>query len=218
MCCCYVDQCCCGCSSHKAGVIAWAIIDLIVNLVFFSGFAVLGGGAAFIWGLFIIIADICLIFGASKSNPCLMLFWMVVSMINIVLLFIALLGVIVLVILGAAILGSLFSINQACKEWAQSDENFDTSDCGNGDTAVAGGAVILAATGLYIVVMAILYIYFWVVVSSLRKKVIESGSSILPVMAQQPVFVMAPQPPGYVPQQPIAQPLQVYPAYQEEKY
>ena len=35
MCCCYVDQCCCGCTSHNTGVMIWAIIDALLNLAYF---------------------------------------------------------------------------------------------------------------------------------------------------------------------------------------
>ena len=89
MCCCFVAQCCCGCTSLKQGVITWAIIDALVNLGMII-FAVSAAGATYVnwWGVLVLVADILLAFGAHNSNTGLMLVWMIVMMINIVILFI----------------------------------------------------------------------------------------------------------------------------------
>ena len=89
MCCCFVTQCCCGCTDLKVGVIIWAIIDAIINLSL-TIFALTAAGAKYTnwWGVLVLVVDIILAIGAHTSNTGLMLVWQVVMMINIVILFI----------------------------------------------------------------------------------------------------------------------------------
>ena len=89
MCCCFVDQCCCGCTDLKVGVIIWAIIDAIINLSLIV-FIVTAAGAKFVnwWGVVVMLVDFILAIGAHLSNTGLILVWQVVMMINIVILFI----------------------------------------------------------------------------------------------------------------------------------
>ena len=89
MCCCFVTQCCCGCTDLKVGVIIWAIIDAIINLSL-TIFALTAAGAKYTnwWGFLVLVVDIILAIGAHTSNTGLMLVWQVVMMINIVILFI----------------------------------------------------------------------------------------------------------------------------------
>ena len=89
MCCCFVTQCCCGCTSLKVGVMVWAIIDALVNL-FMIIFAVTSAGAKFVnwWGILVLVVDFVLAIGAHLENTGLMLVWQIVMMINIVILFI----------------------------------------------------------------------------------------------------------------------------------
>ena len=89
MCCCFVTQCCCGCTSLKVGVMVWAIIDALVNL-FMIIFAVTTAGAKLVnwWGILVLVVDFVLAIGAHLENTGLMLVWQIVMMINIVILFI----------------------------------------------------------------------------------------------------------------------------------
>ena len=89
MCCCFVTQCCCGCTDLKVGVIIWAIIDAIINLSL-TIFALTAAGAKYTnwWGVLVLVVDFILAIGAHTSNTGLMLVWQVVMMINIVILFI----------------------------------------------------------------------------------------------------------------------------------
>ena len=98
MCCCYVTQCCCGCTNLKVGVIIWAIIDAIINLSWTSLtiFALTAAGAKYTNWLgvlvthfvLLLVVDFILAIGAHTSNTGLILVWQVVMMINIVILFI----------------------------------------------------------------------------------------------------------------------------------
>ena len=92
MCCCFVTQCCCGCTDRKVGVIIWAIIDAIIQLSWtgLNIFALTAAGAKYTnwWGVLVLVVDIILAIGAHTSNTGLMLVWQVVMMINIVILFI----------------------------------------------------------------------------------------------------------------------------------
>ena len=96
MCCgCRVGQCCCGCTDHKTGVLIWAIIDVVFQILYFvlviSSGAELGPTINYwgTWPIIVFVADILLAFGAYKSSTGLMVLWLVVMMIQIVLLSIA---------------------------------------------------------------------------------------------------------------------------------
>ena len=99
MSCCYVTQCCCGCTNLKVGVIIWAIIDAIINLSWTSLtiFALTAARSATVarWlgvlvthFVLLLVVDFILAIGAHTSNTGLILVWQVVMMINIVILFI----------------------------------------------------------------------------------------------------------------------------------
>ena len=90
MCCgCYVQSCCCNCASLKTGVIIWAIIDMIFNMAAFGGMAFftrfeMDIPKPLFWSLVVIFADLGLSIGAYTSNLCMIVFWMIITMINIV--------------------------------------------------------------------------------------------------------------------------------------
>ena len=77
MCCggCRVGQCCCGCTDHKTGALIWAIIDVVLQILYFvlviSSGAELGPTINY-WGIIVFVADILLAFGAYKSSTGLM--------------------------------------------------------------------------------------------------------------------------------------------------
>ena len=85
MCCCYVDQCCCGCTDTKTGVGIWAVIDLVLNVGFLIFLGVTAGiGGPQIWNLLLIVADVLLAIGVFMRNPIpgLMLFWYTTSFLS----------------------------------------------------------------------------------------------------------------------------------------
>ena len=98
MCCCFVTQCCCGCTDRKVGVIIWAIIDAIIQLSWtgLNIFALTAAGAKYttyqwlgvIFFVVVMVADFILAIGAHTSNTGLILVWQVGMMNNIVILFI----------------------------------------------------------------------------------------------------------------------------------
>ena len=167
MCCCFVTQCCCGCTNLKVGVIIWAIIDAIINLSL-TIFALTAAGAKYTnwWGVLVLVVDFILAIGAHTSNTGLILVWQVVMMINIVILFIMWMVVPIHGVKAVA------------------------------DTGIGTG-VIVTIIGI-ILVLPVAYLYWWIVVYSLRSRIMEMEMQILPV--QQPVvLVPATQqlPPGY---------------------
>ena len=91
MCCCYLQSCCCNCASLKTGVVIWAIFDMIFNMSIYAvvSFATRTENLVktpFSWGLVIILADLGLSCGAYSENICIVVFWQVVYMINIIVL------------------------------------------------------------------------------------------------------------------------------------
>jgi len=220
MCCCYVDQCCCGCTSHNTGVMIWAIIDALLNLAYFvMGLQSIGVGGPHLWSLLVIIADILLAIGAHTSNTGLMIFWLVVMMISIILLFIGLLLVIIAVLVGAAWLGAVQSAGCNDVEKALSGHGFNTNAAGC-DEVVGIGSGILIGTAIVAFILPVVSIYFWIVVNSLRKRILESRAMVMPMIIQQPAFVN--QGPMVQFQQPIttAPPpgYNMDPGYDPEKY
>ena len=79
-CSCHVQACCCNYASLKTGVIIWAIIDMHLTR-FEIGMEVPN---EFYWMTVVIFADLCLLIGAYTSNLCMIIFWLVIRMINIV--------------------------------------------------------------------------------------------------------------------------------------
>jgi len=214
----------------------WAILDALMNLSYFvMGFNSIGVGGPHLWSMLVILADILLAIGAHTSNTGLMVFWQVIMMISIILLFVGLIFVIIAVLIGAAFLGlSSTTCDQLTsgsfgQDFSQSLNNigqsgnlnnldldfnnlgFDEISGGSNDCSNAAGGLL----GLIIVVavmafiMPIISIYFWIVVNSLRKKIVESRAHVLPMQAhpqafmagnQQPVMIQQPMamaPPGY---------------------
>ena len=98
MCCgCRVFQCCCGCTDLKTGVLIWAIIDAVFEIIFVIGSVASVGSTFNYWGIIVFLADIGLAIGAYKSNTGLMLAWLVVMMIQIVVISV-LIGVVPIVV------------------------------------------------------------------------------------------------------------------------
>ena len=96
MSCCYVTQCCCGCTNLKVGVIIWAIIDAIINLSLtcLTIFVLTEAGVKFnecwpaFWWFGAALNDFFLVIGVHISHTGLIQLWQVDMMINIVILFI----------------------------------------------------------------------------------------------------------------------------------
>jgi len=214
----------------------WAILDALMNLSYFvMGFNSIGVGGPHLWSMLVILADILLAIGAHTSNTGLMVFWQVIMMISILLLFVGLIFVIIATLIGAAFLGLSTntcdqlingSFGQSLNNIGQSDnlnnlqldldfnnlgQQFDEFSGGSNDCsdAVEAGVGIVIVVAVMAFIMPIISIYFWIVVNSLRKKIVESRGHVLPMQAhpqafmagnQQPVMIQQPMtmaPPGY---------------------
>ena len=91
MCCCYLRSCCCNCASLKTGVVIWAIFDMIFNMSIYAIVSFVTRTenlvkTPFSWGLVIILADLGLSCGTYSENICIVVFWQVIYMINIIVL------------------------------------------------------------------------------------------------------------------------------------
>ena len=70
----------------------------------------------------------------------------------------------------------------------------DLCNAAKDNTGIAMG--VLVVIGVFIVTLPLIYLYWWIVVNSLRKRIVEDKRQILPV--QQPVvFATTQQPPPY---------------------
>ena len=169
--------------------------------------------------MLVILADILLAIGAHTSNTGLMVFWLVIMMISIILLFVCLIFVTISVLIGAAFLGlssttcdQLTSgsfgqdLSQSLNNIGQSDnlnnlqldldfnnlgQQFDqfsggSNDCSNAAGGLLGALIVFAVMAF---IMPIISIYFWIVVNSLRKKIVESRAHVLPMQAHPQAFM-----------------------------
>ena len=82
--CCHTDQCCCGCTDQRTGMIIAGAIDLVMHLIFAVLLVAFVNPFNAIWSIVLIISDILLIIGASTRNSGCLIAYMVISMINIV--------------------------------------------------------------------------------------------------------------------------------------
>ena len=165
--------------------------------------------------MLVILADILLAIGAHTSNTGLMVFWQVIMMISILLLFVGLIFVIVAVLIGAAFLGLSTTtcdqlingdFGQSLNNIGQSDnlnnlqldldfnnlgQQFDEFSGGSNDCSYAAeaGVGILIVGAVMAFIMPIISIYFWIVVNSLRKKIVESRAHVLPMQAHPQAFM-----------------------------
>ena len=152
--------------------------------------------------MLVILADILLAIGAHTSNTGLMVFWQVIMMISILLLFVGLFFVIIAVLLGAAFLGLSTttcdgSFGQSLNNIGQSDNfnnlqlDFDLNSGGSNDCSNAAGGLLglLIVVAVMAFIMPIISIYFWIVVNSLRKKIVESRGHVLPMQAHPQAFM-----------------------------
>ena len=170
-----------------------------------------------LWSMLVILADILLAIGAHTSNTGLMVFWQVIMMISILLLFVGLIFVIIATLIGAAFLGlstntcdqlingsfgqdfsqSLNNIGQSGNlnnldlDFNNLGQQFDefsggSNDCSN---AAAAGVGLLIVVAVMAFIMPIISIYFWIVVNSLRKKIVESRGHVLPMQAHPQAFM-----------------------------
>ena len=157
-----------------------------------------------------ILADILLAIGAHTSNTGLMVFWLVIMMISIILLFVGLFFVSISVLIGAAFLGiSSTTCNQLTtgsfgEDFSQSLNNigqsdnfnnlqldFDLNSGGSNDCSNAAGGLLglLIVVAVMAFIMPIISIYFWIVVNSLRKKIVQSRGHVLPMQAHPQAFM-----------------------------
>ena len=167
--------------------------------------------------MLVILADILLAIGAHTSNTGLMVFWQVIMMISIILLFIGLIFVVIATLIGAAFLGlssntcdqltngsfgqdfsqSLNNIGQSGNlnnldlDFNNLGQQFDefsggSNDCSNAAEAGVGLLIVVAVMAF---IMPIISIYFWIVVNSLRKKIVESRAHVLPMQAHPQAFM-----------------------------
>jgi len=206
---------------------------------FVMGFNSIGVGGPHLWSMLVILADILLAIGAHTSNTGLMVFWQVIMMISILLLFVGLIFVIIATLIGAAFLGlstntcdqlingsfgqdfsqSLNNIGQSGNlnnldldlDFNNLGQQFNEFSEGSNDCsdAAEAGVGLLIVVAVMAFIMPIISIYFWIVVNSLRKKIVESRGHVLPMQAhpqafmagnQQPVMIQQPMtmaPPGY---------------------
>lgn len=175
--CCHTDQCCCGCTNQRTGIIIAGVIDAVMHLVF--GILWIAAGVPFnlqlplnpLWSIIVIIADVLLIIGANTRNSGCLITWMVIGMINIVFCFIAWIWVPIAILTWGW-------FNYLIGLWNHSNDNRQN----------VGGQFLMYAIFVLVIAIPIYYIYLWVVVKSFQS--ILSGTAHV-VVPQQPIIRQA---------------------------
>lgn len=85
---CYVDKCCCGCISHENGVILWAILDIIAQLLLLCPFLLfdfVGWNVTLsymVQTFFVPILDLVLAFGTFCSCKGMIIVWLILKLVS----------------------------------------------------------------------------------------------------------------------------------------
>ena len=69
--------------------------------------------------------------------------------------------------------------------------------CNTVTTNTGIGVGVIVTIIIIIVLLPLIYLYWWIVVNSLRKRIMEERTAILPIQQQPPYGQMPPNPPGY---------------------
>jgi len=168
MCCCTVPTCCCGCTSMRTGLLIYAILDALVQILFGVLLVLLKipflGAAAFIMA----IIDFILAIGIQIRNQCLLLLWMIFAMLYIIGGFISAL----LLTAASGLLKAAETIGNALCNAQENGNNLNISNCDELSN-------IHTNEGLWILAKIIAWtfpgvvIYFWVVVRSHRVEMLQ---------------------------------------------
>ena len=59
------------------------------------------------------------------------------------------------------------------------------------------GIGIIVAIMVVIIILPLIYLYWWIVVNSLRKRIMEERAAVLPIQQGGPVVFATQNPPGY---------------------
>ena len=132
--------------------------------------------------LIVIIADVLLILGAMNNNPGLILVWLIISMINIVFLFMGWIAVPVMAWL--TYVGDFFCNTKNWTDWTnwqgqnlEDVTNAAETGCKYWNQIIAMIWVDLA----FVVILPVYYIYLWVAVKSHRENLVRGVNVISPI-------------------------------------
>ena len=200
--CCHTNQCCCGCTDMKSGIAIAAIFDVFLYMILGTLNVIFLHNYGAFWGVIVVVADMLLICGVMGKNTGLLIIWMIITMINIVFLFIGWLALPLIILFG----GFCSKMSDNEEFWYESNTDFYTTTTRTicGDTIQIG----LIVTAVFVFILPVYYLYFWIVVKSHRENLVREQSAVLPLPRQPgpPMFVVAN---GMVPQrQKIIEPLQ----------
>ena len=173
MCCCDVTTCCCGQHSLQKGTFIWAIVDAVLNLVFFviTVLTVWIGGFLPTWcGLWIAIWDVLLAVGAHYRLPALLIVWQIFMMMYIVLYFLMWTVLPALLVAELALLSVGSTYTYSSNNYGGSSYSYNQPAV-SVSTANVGPIIGLTVWGMIIsIAMPIVYLYFWIVVNNLRRE------------------------------------------------
>ena len=162
--------------------IAVAVMLKIANIAVYYQFS----GPYYLWYstylIVVIIADVLLILGAMNNNPGLILVWLIISMINIVFLFMGWIAVPVMAWL--TYVGDFFCNTKNWTDWTnlqgqnlEDVTNAAETGCKYWNQIIAMIWVDLA----FVVILPVYYIYLWVAVKSHRENLVRGVNMISPI-------------------------------------
>ena len=163
----------------QRGVIAIAVIDFAFTLGFGSSTPFVHHEAwGTLWCILILVADVCLVYGAKCSRNAYVVIWQVVFSLNILflLLLLPLIPMMILAIyLGDKAINNCYKSNsvdliESNSEWIfQSGEGFHL-DCDQAKDFFRGVKAIFYLVMIILVILPSYYIFAWVTVNKFRTK------------------------------------------------
>ena len=164
--CCRTDSFCCT-RDTRMGIIIAGIVDVFLLSILIIANLMLIRNVFSLWWVVVIVADVLLICGALNRKPEFLMGWMIVSMINIVFLFIGWIAIPVMVFVTHVGMVICTDNGLPCNDGVQT-------------------YLIMACISMgFFVVLPIYYIYLWVVVKNYRDDLVHADVAVLPLQFQR---------------------------------
>ena len=111
--CCLLKSCCCCRLELSSGVFAWAIIEIILHVMYLALPTLVSDvvpAATYLvpWIVVVFIANVVLVVGVKAQKPALLTLWIIIYVVNVVIMVAALAGAIVFLYMQV---GRVFGLN-----------------------------------------------------------------------------------------------------------
>ena len=175
--CCTTNQCCCGCTDVRTGIMVAGAVDIslllilcIINVAFYNY------GVA--WWAVVILFDVFLIIGGLTQSAGWLLAWLIMSMINIVILFIGWVAWPLVYVFVFLIKFTDYRLGCTNNYYEYGQPNQTPCVKLYTDDWIIGFTTVMGISYICILVLPCYYIYLWVVVLCYRRNLIRNQIEI----------------------------------------